>query len=139
MATGAAWAKGYARQADADFKTFEVLLPLAVPTCHKLLFLQMACEKLVKAYLCTDGTDPIALQTSHAYIARTLPVVIEQQAIVVGLGGAAARSALKHAKQLCQEIELLAPAVKRGGRRPDNCEYPWTDDAGSHCYLAIPA
>jgi hypothetical protein len=25
---------------------------------------------------------------------------------------------------------VLAPAVKRGGVRPDNCEYPWEDDAG---------
>ena len=35
---------------------------------------------------------------------------------------------LKCSKQLAQEIELLAPAVKRGGQRPDNCEYPWQDD-----------
>jgi hypothetical protein len=48
MATGAEWSTGYARQADADFKTFEAIQVLSVPECHKLQFLQMACEKLVQ-------------------------------------------------------------------------------------------
>jgi hypothetical protein len=34
-------------------------------------------------------------------------------------------------EHLAREIELLAPAVKRGGKRPDNCEYPWQDAAGN--------
>ena len=50
MATSAEWATGYARQADADFKTFEAVQDLSIPECHRLLFLQMACEKLVKAH-----------------------------------------------------------------------------------------
>lgn len=82
MATGDEWAAAYARQADADFQTFQKLQDLPVPDCHRLLFLQMACEKLVKAHLCGPvGTDPVAVQTSHAYIAGTLPVVLRQQAV----------------------------------------------------------
>ncbi|MGP0063486.1 MAG: hypothetical protein ACLQGP_07810 [Isosphaeraceae bacterium] len=38
---------------------------------------------------------------------------------------------MNHAHYLAREIEVLAPAVKRGGQRPDNCEYPWEDDAGT--------
>jgi hypothetical protein len=34
---------------------------------------------------------------------------------------------MKFAKRLAREIELLSPAVDNGGRRPDNCEYPWED------------
>ena len=85
MATGAEWSTGYARQADADFKTFEAILVLSVPECHKLQFLQMACEKLVKAHLCGEGTDPADLQTSHACVAHNLPVVLRQQAIFLTL------------------------------------------------------
>lgn len=58
MATSDEWASAYARQADADFTTFETLQSLPLPQCHKLQFLQMACEKLVKAHLCGIGTDP---------------------------------------------------------------------------------
>jgi hypothetical protein len=38
---------------------------------------------------------------------------------------------LHHARHLAQEIEVLAPAVKRGGQRPDTCEYPWEDGNGA--------
>jgi len=129
MATSAGWAKDFARQADADFQTFEKMQTLDVPECHKLQFLQMACEKLVKAHLCGRGTDPATLQTSHGYVAKNLPLVLQQQAASVSLRGGKAKEALNHAHRLAREIELLAPAVKRGGQRLDNCEYPWEDDA----------
>ena len=131
MATGAQWAAAYARQADADFQTFQRLQDLPVPDCHRLLFLQMACEKLVKAHLCGTGTDPVAVQASHAYVAKTLPVVLRQQAVFVNFRGTKAEGTLTNANRLAQEIELLAPAVKRGGQRPDNCEYPWEDSTGA--------
>jgi hypothetical protein len=38
MATSAQGANGYARQADADFRTFEKTQDISVPECHKLLF-----------------------------------------------------------------------------------------------------
>ncbi len=131
MATQADWAAMYARQADADFNTLESLQQISIPECHKLQFLQMACEKLVKAHLCGSGTDPAALQTSHAYVSKTLPLVLRQQASAVNFVGARARQALTHARHLAQEIEVLAPAVDRGGQRPDNCEYPWEDNDGT--------
>ena len=127
MGTSAEWSVGYARQADADFNTFKSIQAMPVPPCHKLQFLQMACEKLVKVHLCGEGTDPKTLQSSHAYVATTLPVVLRQQAIFVNFQGGKAREALNHARHLAQEIDVLAPAVKRGGQRLDNCEYPWED------------
>ena len=63
------WRIAYAnRQADADFRAWELYEhhPEALAAnCHKLLFLQMACEKLCKAYLIQGGTSPRALQSSH--------------------------------------------------------------------------
>jgi hypothetical protein len=103
----------------------------SVEQCHKLQFLQMSCEKLVKAHLCGQGIDPTSLQSSHAYVAGTLPVVLRHQAIAMNFTGPHATWVLQHAKHLSQEIDVLAPAVKRGGQRPDNCEYPWEDEAGS--------
>lgn len=127
MADSAAWSIGYARQARADFSTFEKLQSLPVPECHKLQFLQMACEKLVKAHLCAMNARPADLQTSHAYTARTLPVVLRQHAASINYSGPAARETLQRARVLAQEIEVLAPSVDRDGQRPDNCEYPWED------------
>ena len=131
MATAEQWAKGFARQADADFKSFELLQDLPVPDCHKLQFLQMACEKLVKAHLCSEGQDPANLQTSHAFVAAHLPTVLRQEAVYINFTGARAREVLRHARHLAQEVDVLAPAVKRGGQRPDNCEYPWEDNRGA--------
>ena len=39
-------------------------------------------------------------------------------------------------RQLSREIELLAPSVDNNQTRPDNCEYPWEDHAGT---LFVPA
>jgi hypothetical protein len=137
MADHAAWAVGYARQSQADFQTFEKLQPMSVPECHKLQFLQMACEKLVKSHLCAGKSDPAELQTSHAYIAGTLPVVLRQQARFVNYDGPAARTTLRLAKLLASEIDVLAPAVTRNGSAPTtanthgrmgllSCTFLWT-------------
>jgi len=128
MATPSEWSTGYARQADADLKTWRNLQKSeSVAECHRLMFLQMACEKLCKAHLIGGGSLPSDLQTSHAYIAGPLPIVIRDQIIfqrqnLKGMGGIMAL--IRH---LANEIEVLNPAVDRGGQRPDNCEYPWED------------
>lgn len=97
---------------------------MSFPQRHKLQFLQTACEKLVKAHLCGRGSDPAGLQSSHAYVAKHLPKILDQYALSVGFLGRKSQEALKHARRLAREIELLAPAVTRGGLRQDNCEYP---------------
>jgi hypothetical protein len=129
MSDSEEWAKGFARQAQADFETWGRLQGLPeTPECHRLLFLQMACEKLTKAHLCKAGSNPAAIQSSHAYVARNLPIIIRQQISITNPKNAA--WVLKHSEHLAREIEMLAPAVKRGGRRLDNCEYPWEDEGG---------
>jgi hypothetical protein len=131
MSTSNDWAAAYARQANADFDTWEELqASKEVPECHKLLFLQMACEKLAKAHLCGKGSDPKGLQASHAYIAKTIPIIVLQQISSSSPTPKKLRFVAKRAKHLAAEIELLAPAVRRGGQRLDNCEYPWEDAAG---------
>ena len=130
MSAPSDWSKAYARQARADFECWQKLdADRAVAACHRLLLLQMACEKLTKAHLCTHGSDPRDLSRSHAYVAKNLPIII-RQILATGYSVKNPQGLLKHTGHLAQEIEMLAPAIKRGGQRPDNCEYPWEDERG---------
>jgi hypothetical protein len=125
------WARGFARQAAVDFRTWEVLRQIEeVPACHPLMFLQMACEKLTKAYLCGTGADLNQIQLSHAYVEKTLPMMIRLQSSLSGLKPSLSASVFHASKRISREIGLLSPAVRDGGRRPDNCEYPWEDLTG---------
>jgi|GEM_PF-564409 len=127
-----AWSIAWARQAEADLEARAVLARGGSPLCEQSHLLQMACEKLCKAFLCSHGSRPEDLQRSHAYVSKTLPVVV-RQALFAGPGRRARQHTrfLKHTALLAREIELLAPAVRDGGRRPDNCEYPWADAKGN--------
>jgi len=126
------WRIAYAKQAMADLKARDRLLMHSdLPDCQQLHFLQMACEKVCKAYLCGQGTDPQTLQTSHAYISGPLPLIARQQFARQAQQGHADRSWMIAAiRALSRRIELLAPAVKGGGAYPANCEYPWQTNDG---------
>jgi hypothetical protein len=129
MATPTQWARGYARQAHADFYAWQAVEPDEdVQPCHRMLFLQMACEKLCKARLILGGTPPEALQTSHGYVANPLPLVIRAQLEFMGENLRNRAGLLNFTRHLAAEIEVMNPAVDRNGRRPDNCEYPWLDN-----------
>jgi hypothetical protein len=123
------WVRAFARQAEADFRAWELLgeHPQAlVAECHRLQFLQMACEKICKAHL-LDQTAPLdRLTQSHGYIAKPLPALIRQELVRINASDADQARILRHVKQLANEIQLLNPAVDRNGQRPDNCEYPWS-------------
>ncbi|MBX3415490.1 MAG: hypothetical protein KF708_22595, partial [Pirellulales bacterium] len=139
MSSATEWSRCYARQARADFDTFvglSIATELSTPECHRLLFLQMACEKLTKASLCGSRSDPKVLQTSHAYTRKNLPPIIQTQLITFGRKKSQIRSLMPHIRHLAHEIELLAPAVKRDGACPDNCEYPW-EDAHGHLHSPL--
>lgn len=131
MSTLLMWQHAYARQARADFAAYEVLrVATHLPQCESLHFLQMACEKLCKSYLCSRKVEPRFLQTSHGFIASHLPEIFKDQRRRLKLHPLNPRSALvRQVNNLSREIELLAPTVD-SQRRPDNCEYPWLDGAG---------
>ena len=145
MATVKEWSNAYARQAKADFMTYQALESLrseavlgwSIPICHKLQFLQMACEKLAKAHLCTRGTAPASLQASHAYISKVLPVVIRQEMVAVNFRGKSAKNLGSFAATSCARNLVASPSVRRGGQRPDNCEYPCEDIDGRDTSLSL--
>lgn len=126
MANPQEWAKGYARQAQADFQSWQAMEGHeVVQPCHRMLFLQMVCEKLCKAWLINSGTSPDILQTSHGYIANPLPVVLRAQLEFAGERLSKHQGLIKFTRLLANEIEVSNPAVDRNGQRPDNTEYPW--------------
>lgn len=127
------WSRAFARQAKADFEAWNALhfkppegaSPL--PQCQKLHFLQMACEKLSKAHLFLGGSKLEDLESSHTYAAKQLGIIIRHQISVTPNPPKNEKYLLAHCIPLAREIELLSPAVNDGGRRPDNCEYPWEE------------
>jgi len=138
MASHNEWRVAYAKQAKVDLRAREQLLALPdLPDCQELHFLQMACEKICKAYLCGHGTDPSVLQSSHAYIASVLPIILREQLALKSRHLQKDHTWLVSAiRSLARKIELLAPAVQGGGAYPANCEYPWLGTDGT---LKVPA
>ena len=132
------WARGYARQADADLRAHALYAahPEAMASrCHSLLLLQMSCEKLCKAHLIQAGKSAESLQKSHAYIAKHLPSILEWQMTSRREPPGKIRSLLSKIREIAREIEVLNPSVNRGGLRQDNCEYPWESGEMIHSPL----
>ena len=46
MPTNAEWATAYARQADADFKTFASIHTMSIPECHFALRRSICCARV---------------------------------------------------------------------------------------------
>lgn len=131
MSTAQDWWQAFARQAHADLLTHNILcLRTDVPECQRLHFLQMACEKLVKARLCTKSPQPGYVLTSHAVIAKHLPAIVRDWHLRLTRGKRMRREMFDRVKHLAREIELLSPAVDAAGQRPQNCEYPYQGPGG---------
>jgi len=124
------WGSAYARQAQADVDAWDQparITPSAVPKNYTSC--KWPVKSLAKAHLCKAGSRPGDMQGSHAYIAANLPVILRNQLQLINAKPAVVRNIVRFAKRLARELELLSPAVDDGGRRPDNCEYPWEDAA----------
>lgn len=122
------WARGYAVQASSDFEARDHLCRSHLPSCHQLHYLQMALEKAAKAHLIAAGSDPLELQSSHAYIAKVVPIIVRD-----GLRrtpGADSTWVMNSIRILARRIELLHPQVDANRSAPANCEYPWIDSRG---------
>jgi hypothetical protein len=125
------WSLGYAVQAKSDLLAWEKLsLHPELHECHTLHFLQMAAEKLCKAYLAAQGQPPDVLRSSHAFISGVLPIIARQ--ILSRDAGRIANTGwmMNAIKTLARQIELLHPQVNNDGAAPANCEYPWAGPDG---------
>lgn len=126
------YATAFLKQSDADLRTYVRLSSLEeIPRCHRLQFLQMACEKLAKARLVATLAAEHDKLLSHKYIATTFKAMIQfylgNHESFESWSKPRRRAYSKGLEGLAREIEQLSPADKdqEGGPRPDNCEYPW--------------
>lgn len=119
------------RQAKPDLEVLQLLEKQHRASCHQLHYLQMATEKLGKAYFWHKGVPP---QKSHANFVRFLRSLCS----LSGAARANLVTALKFkryddlkrwvklAMPLAYELESLAPDLANDGPNP---EYPWPFDA----------
>src|SRR5690606_8919760 len=100
------WVRAFARQACSDFDAWDCLCrSAAVDQCQRLHALQMALEKAAKAHLIATGVDPMAIQSSHAYIAKHIPRIVASE-----LGrarGVDSRWVMLAVRKLARRIDLL--------------------------------
>lgn len=119
------------RQANADWDAFEILRRNGAATCHQLHYLQMASEKIAKAYLLKAS----GLKRSHAGLGKLLRFVAQTAdgatrhkiATVFGFKRVDDFDRwVRIARPLADELERLAPALANDGPNP---EYPWPHDS----------
>ena len=122
------WASAYAKQSQSDFRVYEILVSAPqVEDCHVWHYLQMACEKIAKAYRFRDTETSIEeLLTSHIAFSKCIENLLKYPAFKAKYlrQDAMFRQVSRLARRLSREIEKLAPAVDRG-TSPENAEYPW--------------
>lgn len=121
----------FARQAGADLATFRYLSDSAtgaVPDCHRLMFLQMACEKLCKAHNLREPSPRPDLERSHVVIGHFLTQIARRVAHRSARSPQGASRLIAEIARLARSIEALSPSADSGVRRRDNCEYPWQLD-----------
>jgi hypothetical protein len=120
------WQTAFLKQARSDWDAYQRTRQAAWPSCHRLLFLQMATEKLSKALLVAGHSKLETIAQSHAAFVNFMRVVSNNRNLqkALGMKKPQLRSRFKRLLPLAYEIELLAPALARGGPNP---EYPWKD------------
>lgn len=94
--------------------------------CHRLHFLQMACEKIAKAYRLRDTVTFTENDLySHVAFSGFILNFLKSQQLVARYRNydAKRRHMERYAKGLAKNIEKLAPAVD-SDRTPENSEYP---------------
>lgn len=88
----------------------------------------MALEKAAKAHFWNSpgvSGESTKVNRSHRVAEKFLPTVYKAHWFRSNGGTRIPGSRLKAIRRLCQEVDLLAPAVSDGTVRQDNCEYPW--------------
>ena len=135
-----AWRSGYARQALSDYRTYKILVAAReADECQRLHYLQMCLEKLAKScYYAGKGSLPSSIQTNHKFIAKVIPQVFLDFVAKRGAKerGRISGSEMKLFRNVCRELDYLAPAVDDHGRR-DNCEYPWDIRNADGAFVSI--
>ncbi|MGH7134314.1 MAG: hypothetical protein ACREHD_01155, partial [Pirellulales bacterium] len=123
------------RQAQSDHQIFVRLRGAGASECHLLHYLQMATEKLSKAYLWRSGHAP---PKSHTGLVRFLKSLLDRRTAELSwisrtLGFARPDDLEKwvhSVRILAYDLQNIAPAEAQHG---PNAEYPWPHDSPVYC------
>ncbi len=121
-------AEAYATQSQSDFKVYRDFLQ-DTEECHRLHFLQMACEKIAKAYRLRDTPNfPEENLYSHVFFSKFILSLLTSPEIKnrYRARDAKLKQMVRDGQRLSRQIETLAPAVDRE-QIPSNVEYPWIE------------
>jgi hypothetical protein len=123
------WRAAYLKQAEDDYVVFRRLNQGRQPVHQQLHYLQMATEKLAKAYTC--GADNKPPKTTHTALTRFMRISKGRQELRrqlrYGSNYHAFAAYVDSLLPLAEKIERLAPESSM--KRP-NPEYPWEDAQG---------
>jgi hypothetical protein len=128
-----AFAEAFAAQGRSDWEVYKHLAALTKPSlsqCHALHYLQMATEKIAKAYRIRDtAADVDDLVRHHTGFVEFVNQFFrcEQIRDECRERDAALHALQRNATTIAREIEKLAPATDRLAS-PENAEYPWERD-----------
>jgi hypothetical protein len=124
-------------QAKSDHEAFVCLRRAGVQECHLLHYLQMATEKIGKAYLWRSGKAP---PRSHVGLMRFLQALlsrgheraeIQRIAEVFGYKRASQMAAwVKEVSGLAHQLQILAPDLANDGPNPED---PWPQANPTAC------
>jgi hypothetical protein len=127
------------RQAQSDHALFVQLRRAGVHECHLLHYLQMATEKLSKAYLWRSGHAPPKAHTGFVRFLRALldrRAELDRIATMLGFGRREdLDNWVRNVQSLAYSLQNLAPAEAGNGPNP---EYPWPHEAPAHCPIHHP-
>lgn len=123
-----AFAAAFYRQAASDWQVYLRLTQVKeLPVCHQLHYLQMACEKLAKAYRLRDlAADVDELAKKHTGFVKFINAFLLSPQILTEYEKkhAALQAIRQSAAAIARGVEELAPAIDRL-HTPTNAEYPW--------------
>lgn len=124
------WAEAFLSQAQADWKMHKKMRKANEAACHVLHYLQMATEKLGKAYFLSAGTDVEEVQNTHLVFTKFLRLAARNGKLqkLLGMSAAQLRAHVRQLLPLAHSIEKLAPALAEGSV---NAEYPWQAPDGT--------
>jgi hypothetical protein len=137
------WALAYMKQGGSDFAMYQRLSAMPeVEVCHPLHYLQMAGEKIAKAYRFRDTDTPDErLTTEHVAFSQFIESYLGSPEMKQRYAGKheKLREIVKLARKLARAIEKLTPAGEREAS-PANAEYPWLEDGRviTPCEFAYP-
>ncbi len=124
------WQTAFLKQARVDWEAYQRTRQASWPECHRLLFLQMASEKLGKALLVAGHSSLEKITQTHAAFVKFVQIAGNHRKLqkALGMNKSQQRAQFKTLLPFAYKIELLAPALSQHGPNP---EYPWKETSGN--------